>query len=90
MLKPFSLLRDDNNDIAPTKEKFTEQEMCDYVIIGRATFQRLKTQVKKGEVQIKLPVPCKEKPLLYDRSEVEAFKVAWENLRMERIRKKAS
>ena len=67
----------DTDKTIANKEIYTEQEMCDYVGIGRATFQRLKTQVKQGERLTELPIPCKQKPLLYPRSEVEKFKEIW-------------
>ena len=58
------------------KETYTEQEMCDYIGIGRAAFQKMKTQVKQGKRQIQLPTPTKLKPLKYSHKEVEKFKEA--------------
>lgn len=59
-----------------TKETYTEQEMCDYVKIGRATFQKMKSAVKQGKKDLLLPEPFKTKPLMYSREEVEKFKNA--------------
>ena len=64
---------DDKEEIIQLDKVYSEQQMMDEAYIGRPAFQRLKSEVRKGKIQFKLPKPCCEKPLKYKRDEVEAF-----------------
>ena len=79
---------DGEEEIIQLDKVYSEQQMCDEAHIGRPALQKLKSEVRKGKIQFRLPKPCCEKPLKYKRDEVEAFIKEVDRYRSEQKSKK--
>ena len=78
-----------NGEVEKKKDVYTEKEMCDECYsLGPEQFRKLKTDVRRGKIELDLPKPCKRKPLLYHRSEVERFKTIWLEYNSQKKKKK--